>query len=237
MFRYRKSRPRNRVVGFRYNCYVAKQACANRAEWRLPQGKDAVRLSSYYQLGCDYGTTMMISWANGGVAPIYLCESHVAMVGRSAKSSEDVLATTAQSVPSNLPTEQPKSSPPSSSPPGGPPGSPPDAQVSSGTDHLAVVTASLPELASGDSAKVLVDEAAGNTAGEDFEAHGMVLQLVKSSAATEEKQAEADLERLCVSRYGVRCSAEATVHCPRCGRWLCDAHAEDEKWHPCPFTV
>ena len=232
MFRYRKSRRRNRVVGFRYNCDVAKQACANRAEWRLPQGKDAVRLSSYYQLACDYGTTMMISWANGGVAPIYLCESHVAQVGRSARRSEGVLAMTPQSVPSipprtaeELPSirQSPRQSP--------------DAQVSSGTDHLPVVKASLPDLASGDSAKVLVDEAAGNTAREDFEAHGTVLQLVKSSAATEEKQAEADLERLCVSRYGDRCSAEATVHCPRCGRWLCDAHAEDEKWHPCPFTV
>src|ERR1700688_4532422 len=166
MFRYRKSRRRNRVVGFRYNCDVAKQACANRAEWRLPQGKAAVRLSSYYQLGCDYGTTMMISWANGGIAPIYLCESHATKVGRSATSSEGVLAMAPQSVPSNHPTEQPKSSPPS--------GSPADAQVSSGRDYLAVVKASLPDLASGDSAKVLVYEAVGNTEREDFEAHGTV---------------------------------------------------------------
>ena len=230
MFRYRKSRPRNRVVGFRYNCDVPKQACANRAEWCLPQGKAAVRLSSYYQLGCDYGTTMMVSWANGGIAPIYLCESHATQVGRSATSSEGVLAVTPPSVPSNHPIEQPKSSPPS--------GSPADAQVSSGMDHLAVIKASLPDLAPGDSAKVLADEAVGNMAGEDFEAHGMVLQRVKSSAATEEKQAErADLERLCVSRYGDRCSCEATVHCPKCGRWFCDTHGEDEKWHLCAFTI
>jgi hypothetical protein len=229
MFRYRKSRQRNRVVGFRYNGVVAKQACANRAEWRLPQGKAAVRLSSYYQLGCDFGTTMMISWANGGIAPIYLCESHATQAGRSATSSEGV-AMTPPPVPSDHPTEQPKSSPPS--------GSPADAQISSGKDYLAVVKASLPELASGDSAKVLVDEAVGNMEREDFEAHGTVLQLVKSSAVAEEKQAErADLERLCVSRYGDRCSCEATVHCPKCGRWLCDAHAEDEKWHLCAFTI
>ncbi len=230
MFRYRKSRPRNRVVGFRYNCDVAKQACANRAEWCLPQGKAAVRLSSYYQLGCDYGTTMMVSWANGGIGPIYLCESHATQEGRPATSSEGVLAMTPQSVPGNHPTEQPKRSPPS--------GRPTDAQVSSGRDYLAVVKASLPDLASSDSAKVLVDEAFGNMEREDFEAHGTVLQRVKSSAATEEKQAErADLERLCVSRYGDRCSSEATVHCPKCGRWLCDAHAEDEKWHLCAFTI
>jgi hypothetical protein len=172
---------------------------------------------------------MMISWANGGIAPIYLCESHVTQVGRSATSSEGV-AMTPPSVPSNHPTEQPKSSPPS--------GSPADAQVSSGRDYLAVVKASLPDLASGDSTKVLVDEAVGNMEREDFEAHGTVLQRVEFSAGTDEKQAErADLERLCVSRYGDRCSSKATVHCPRCGRWLCDAHAEDEKWHLCAFTI
>jgi len=209
---------------------VAKQLCANRAEWCLLQGKAAVRMSSHYQLGCDYGTAMMISWENGGIAPIYLCESHATQMGRSGTSCEGVLAMTPQSVPSNHATEQPKSSVPS--------GSPADAQVGSGKDYLAVVKASVPSLASGDSAKVLADEAIGNMAREDFEAHGTVLQRVKPSTATEEKQAaSADLERLCVSRYGGRCTGEATVHCPKCGRWFCDAHAEDEKWHPCALTI
>jgi hypothetical protein len=45
----------------------------------------------------------------------------------------------------------------------------------------------------------------------------------------------ADLERLCqgVSRGCVACTYPATVHCTTCGRWFCDAHAEDEQWHPC----
>jgi hypothetical protein len=29
------------------------------------------------------------------------------------------------------------------------------------------------------------------------------------------------------------CDYPATVHCAKCGRWFCDAHAEDEEWHPC----
>jgi hypothetical protein len=170
----------------------------------------------------------MISWENGGVAPIYLCESHITQVGRSGTIREGVPAITPQSVPSNHPAEQPKSSVPS--------GSPADAQVRSGKDYLAVVKASVPELAPGDSGKVLVDGAIGNTGREDFEAHGTVLQRSKPSTKTEEKQAESvDWERLCVSRYGGRCTGEATVHCSKCGRWFCDAHAEDEKVHPCAF--
>jgi hypothetical protein len=29
------------------------------------------------------------------------------------------------------------------------------------------------------------------------------------------------------------CDYPATVHCAKWGRWFCDAHAEDEEWHPC----
>jgi hypothetical protein len=44
-----------------------------------------------------------------------------------------------------------------------------------------------------------------------------------------------DLERLCqgVSPNDEPCDYPATIHCPTCGRWFCDAHAEDEEWHPC----
>jgi hypothetical protein len=31
-------------------------------------------------------------------------------------------------------------------------------------------------------------------------------------------------------RFGERCTGEALVHCPKCGSWFCDAHAEDERW-------
>jgi hypothetical protein len=45
-----------------------------------------------------------------------------------------------------------------------------------------------------------------------------------------------DLERLCqgvVSPGYAACTYPATVHCTKCERWFCDAHAEDEQWHPC----
>jgi hypothetical protein len=45
----------------------------------------------------------------------------------------------------------------------------------------------------------------------------------------------ADLERLCqgVSLGNAACTYPATVRCTTCSRWFCDAHAEDERWHPC----
>jgi len=44
-----------------------------------------------------------------------------------------------------------------------------------------------------------------------------------------------DLERLCqgVSPNDEPCGYPATVHCPSCRRWFCDAHAEEEDWHSC----
>jgi hypothetical protein len=44
-----------------------------------------------------------------------------------------------------------------------------------------------------------------------------------------------DLERLCqgMSANDEPCGYPATVHCPTCTRWFCDAHAEDEDWHSC----
>ena len=168
----------------------------------------------------------MISWENGGFAPINLCESHANRVG--ALNCEGVLATMPQSVPSKHPTEQPRSSVPS--------GRTLDTQVGSEKEYLVAVVPS-PDLTSGDSAKVLADETIGNMPREDFEAYGTVLRA-KPSTATEETQAErSDPERFCVSRHAERCTYEATVHCPKCGRWFCDAHAEDWKWHPCALTV
>jgi len=52
----------------------------------------------------------------------------------------------------------------------------------------------------------------------------------------EEKENEnADLERLCqaVSPRYAACTYPATVRCTTCRKWFCDAHAEDEQWHPC----
>ena len=51
----------------------------------------------------------------------------------------------------------------------------------------------------------------------------------------EKEGQSADLERLrqAVSRCDEPCDYPATVHCARCGRWFCDAHAGDEEWQPC----
>jgi hypothetical protein len=43
------------------------------------------------------------------------------------------------------------------------------------------------------------------------------------------------LKRLCqaVSPNDEMCDNPAKVRCTSCGRWFCDAHAEDEEWHSC----
>jgi hypothetical protein len=44
-----------------------------------------------------------------------------------------------------------------------------------------------------------------------------------------------ELDRICqgVSPADEPCNLQATVHCMQCDRWFCDAHAEDDQWHPC----
>jgi len=171
----------------------------------------------------------MISWENGGAAPIYLCESHGTQVGPSRENGDGVLATTPPSVRSNHATEQPESSVP--------PVPPSDAQVGFEKGNLAVAKARASGLTSGDSAKFLADEALGNTPREDFEAYGTVFKRARPSTTMEETHGEySNLVHLC-SRYAERCSYEATVHCPKCGKWFCDAHAEDGNWHPCALTI
>ncbi len=51
----------------------------------------------------------------------------------------------------------------------------------------------------------------------------------------EKENESADLERLCqgISPGYAACTYPATVRCTTCGRWFCDAHAEEEQWHPC----
>ena len=51
----------------------------------------------------------------------------------------------------------------------------------------------------------------------------------------EQKNESDDLERLCqgVSPNDEPCAYPATVHCVTCTKWFCDAHAEDDQWHPC----
>ena len=55
----------------------------------------------------------------------------------------------------------------------------------------------------------------------------------------EEEYESADLERSCQgSSLGhAACAYPATVRCPTCSNWFCDAHAEDELWHPCMLPL
>jgi hypothetical protein len=51
----------------------------------------------------------------------------------------------------------------------------------------------------------------------------------------DKKKGSADLHRFCqaVSPNDEPCYNPATARCTKCGRWFCDAHAEDEEWHSC----
>jgi hypothetical protein len=65
----------------RHNYALPKGHCTNRSEWRLLPGKPPERLSPYYQLSCDFGTSLMISWRNEGGEPLYVCEAHAKELG------------------------------------------------------------------------------------------------------------------------------------------------------------
>jgi hypothetical protein len=82
---------------------VPKLHCTSRAEWRLQPGKPAEPLSAHYQLDCDYGTTVITCWEDGGSEPIYVCEGHAKQLGRSREHRPDIRIITAESGHSNDP--------------------------------------------------------------------------------------------------------------------------------------
>ena len=173
---------------------------------------------------------MIVSRENGGVAPIYLCETHVAQVGVSGIHSRDGLAMPPALIPATAPAEEPTGPALSTAPAA--------AEVLSETQYLTIVAAPLSSLTSADSSTLSRDEAMENRGPENFEAYGTVLQRVTVSESAEENHvASGGSERVCVSRYGERCTGEATVHCPNCGWCFCDAHGEDEHWHFCPVIT
>jgi len=59
--------------------------------------------------------------------------------------------------------------------------------------------------------------------------------MMKAQQAKENPAAEP--KPLCqgVSRMDEPCNSPATVFCETCERWLCEAHADDDQWHPCVF--
>jgi hypothetical protein len=55
----------------------AKTQCTNRAEYRLLPGRPAGPIASYYQLPCDFGSSVIASWGSEEeTEPLYLCEAH-----------------------------------------------------------------------------------------------------------------------------------------------------------------
>lgn len=184
----------------------------------------------------------MMAWENRAIEPVYLCESHADQLGRSVKDWEGGLARTSQSVGNKHPTRsegqtQSREIEPAQLKGFLPSGSPADTLVGEAKTDLSI-RAPVLNLTNDESAKRSVNEAMGNMVREDFEAHGTALQDAEPSTAVEGKQSEIwDLGRMCRSRNGEPCTCEATVHCSTCGAWFCDAHAEDEKWHPCVLTI
>jgi hypothetical protein len=64
-------------------------------------------------------------------------------------------------------------------------------------------------------------------------------RMVREASMELKEAGSADLERLCqaVSPSDEPCDYPATVHCAKCGRWFCDAHAEDQEWHQCMLLL
>jgi hypothetical protein len=235
--------------GVRYNCIVTKHPCTKPAEWRLQRGSRIEHLPSYYQLPCDHGRAVMLSWENGGNGPVYLCETHADLLGGYDKDSEESLPQEPRRAGGNQPAggdsrtqsrEVTATSPKSFALSGGPA----DAQVET-AKQVETVKKDLPvgrttvcDIAPGDSPKTLLNEAIANITPADSDVFSSAPQRMKPSTTMVEKEAErADVDHLCLSRYGERCSCEAVVHCPKCGRWYCDAHAEEEKWHACALPM
>lgn len=58
------------------NYALPKSNCPNRSEWRVLPGKSPERLSPYYQIGCEFGSALILSWRNEGSEPVYVCGEH-----------------------------------------------------------------------------------------------------------------------------------------------------------------
>ena len=190
----RKLIPRGiQSYGFATIKRVPRRHCTSRAEWRLQPGKPAEPLSAHYRLDCDYGTTVITCWEDGGSEPIYVCDGHAKQLTPSREPCSDVRILTAQSNPRDNPiktedqtqiqgiaAEEPKDSASSEASRG-----PADAKVGRGTTNPSVSSPAR-DLAYGNSAKAMVDEAIWNMAAGNCHAYRTALQQGKP--ATEAAQ-------------------------------------------------
>jgi hypothetical protein len=70
------------------NYAMPKGHCTSRSEWRVLPGKPPERLSPYYQLACEFGSSLMLSWRSEGSEPVYVCEEHAKELEHSAPVRE-----------------------------------------------------------------------------------------------------------------------------------------------------
>jgi hypothetical protein len=150
----------------------------------MPPGKPAEHLSANYQLGCEYGNALMLTyWQGDGTEPIYLCEDHATELGRSCENQAGVRAIEASATVLNNPTKSDDQTQSLEVAGTKPHASVPSEAVSDLVDARigravkdAFVRASARDLTFGNSTKALVDEAIWNMATGDYEVYRDALQ-------------------------------------------------------------
>jgi hypothetical protein len=167
---------------------VSKRHCTNRADWRLQTGKPAEALSAHYWLYCDYGTAVIVCWEQGGIEPIYVCESHAKQLGRSRDHGPDARIITAQSDHSDDSIQREDRTQiraiagikPNGSASLEAARSLADTKVGRAMTDLSV-RSPLRDVTYGNSAKAMVDEALWNMATGDYQVYRTALQQGKSA--------------------------------------------------------
>lgn len=153
-------------------------------------GKPAEHLSEHYQLGCEYGNALLMSyWEDDGIEPIYLCETHAAELGRSGEKYASVRAIETKAAHTEIPTKSLDRTE-TLELAGAKPNAPASSEaVSTLTDDKsarvvrdACVKDTARDRTYGDSAKALVDEAIWNMATGDFEVYRTALEQGKPAA-------------------------------------------------------
>jgi hypothetical protein len=201
-----------------YTYSVSKLRCTHRAEWQLTPGKSAKRLSSHYQLGCDYGTPLITIYKEGdGVEPIYLCESHATEVGRLSTNRAAVRPTETQATATNnrtkaedrlKPAEVADAKPKGSARAETPASSTAAEPVPATTDPVMAATVRDLTYVYGNSAKALVDETIWNLATGDYGVYRTALQQGKSrSEAAEAAGGQLAIVNRKISEYTLKLEA------------------------------
>lgn len=176
---------------------MPKRHCSERAGWKLAPGKAAARLSEHYKLDCDFGKPVIDIYKAGGDDPVYLCDGHVADVKPSRPNTSEIRlvqqALDISPASSALAVEQTAQPALEFAAPNPSVTARPEVVATTKTtsgprpariERVAASRATRPparDLAYGNSAKALVDEAIWNLATGDYELYKNALRLGKSS--------------------------------------------------------